>query len=98
MWFLIRSVGRLRQNHGVCSVRAVCWYLLWALMKKRLRHTVFAGRSFMLISNGARLQEIATLVDNGKLRVFIEKVFPLAEAKAAQDLSQTGHVQGKNNP
>jgi NADPH:quinone reductase-like Zn-dependent oxidoreductase len=53
------------------------------------------GRSFMLISNGARLQEIATLVDNGKLRVFVEKVFPLAEAKAAQDLSQTGHARGK---
>jgi NADPH:quinone reductase-like Zn-dependent oxidoreductase len=53
------------------------------------------GKSFMLISNGARLQEIAGLVDSGKLTVVLEKEFPLAEAKAAQELSQTGHVHGK---
>jgi NADPH:quinone reductase-like Zn-dependent oxidoreductase len=49
----------------------------------------------MLISNGARLQEIAGLVDLGKVSVVIEKEFPLEEAKAAQDLSQSGHARGK---
>lgn len=53
------------------------------------------GKSFMLDSNGARLQEIAELIDLGKLNVVIEKEFPLSEAKAAQDLSQSGHVNGK---
>lgn len=53
------------------------------------------GKSLMLISNGARLQEIAALVDAGKVSVVIEKEFPLEEAKAAQDLSQSGHARGK---
>jgi len=53
------------------------------------------GRSFVLVSNGARLGEIAALVDAGRLGVVVEKVFPLAEAKAAQDLSQAGHARGK---
>ncbi len=53
------------------------------------------GKSFMLISNGARLQEIGGLVDAGKITVVVEREFPLAEAKAAQELSQAGHVKGK---
>lgn len=43
----------------------------------------------------AQLTEIAKLVDSGKLRVFIESVFPLAEANKAQELSETGHLRGK---
>jgi NADPH:quinone reductase-like Zn-dependent oxidoreductase len=53
------------------------------------------GRSFMLASNGARLAEIGKLVDAGKVRVIIQKEFPLAEARAAQDMSQSGHATGK---
>lgn len=53
------------------------------------------GKSFALVSNGARLQEISSLVDAGKISVVIEKEFPLAEARAAQELSQTGHARGK---
>ena len=53
------------------------------------------GRSFMLISNGARLQELAALVDAGKLSVVIDLKFPLIEAKTALDLSQSGHAKGK---
>jgi NADPH:quinone reductase-like Zn-dependent oxidoreductase len=51
--------------------------------------------SFRLVSNGSRLQEIGTLIDLGLVRVIIAKEFPLPEAKAAQDLSETGHVVGK---
>ncbi|MDD1717872.1 MAG: NADP-dependent oxidoreductase [Methanoregulaceae archaeon] len=57
-------------------------------------HGVF-GRSFVLQANGARLQEIAGLVDAGVLTVVVEKIFPLTDAKAAQDLSQSGHANGK---
>jgi len=45
--------------------------------------------------NVGQLDEIAKLVDSGKLRVTIEKVFPLAEARAAQELSATKHTRGK---
>ncbi len=43
----------------------------------------------------AQLTEIAGLVDSGKLKVFIEAVFPLAEAGKAHALSETGHLRGK---
>jgi NADPH:quinone reductase-like Zn-dependent oxidoreductase len=54
-----------------------------------------SGRSFVLTSNGARLEEISRLVEEEKVSVIVQKVFPLAEAKAAQDLSQSGHAAGK---
>jgi NADPH:quinone reductase-like Zn-dependent oxidoreductase len=45
--------------------------------------------------NVAQLDEIAQLVDSGKLKVPIEKVFPLADARAAQEASATRHTRGK---
>jgi len=53
------------------------------------------AKSFMVDSNGARLEEIAGLVDDGRIRVIIEKEFPLAEARAAHELSEGGHAVGK---
>ena len=42
-----------------------------------------------------QLAEIAKLVDAGMLRPIVEAVFPLEEARHAQELSQTGHARGK---
>jgi NADPH:quinone reductase-like Zn-dependent oxidoreductase len=42
-----------------------------------------------------QLNEIAKLVDSGKLKLTIEKVFPLSEARAAQELNAQGHTRGK---
>ncbi|WP_395455913.1 NADP-dependent oxidoreductase [Azospirillum melinis] len=46
-------------------------------------------------SNGAQLTEIAGLLDNGSLRVVIDSVFPLADARLAHERAAKGHVQGK---
>ncbi|MEW5980164.1 MAG: NADP-dependent oxidoreductase [Acidobacteriota bacterium] len=45
--------------------------------------------------NAAQLAELAKLVDTGRLRPIVETVLPLAEARRAQELSQTGHTRGK---
>jgi NADPH:quinone reductase-like Zn-dependent oxidoreductase len=45
--------------------------------------------------NGIRLEEIAGLIDIGRLRVIVEKELPLAEARYAHELSEAGHVRGK---
>jgi NADPH:quinone reductase-like Zn-dependent oxidoreductase len=45
--------------------------------------------------DAAVLAELAKLVDEGKLRVYLEAVLPLIEARRAQELSQGGHVRGK---
>ncbi len=46
-------------------------------------------------ARGDQLAEIANLIVSGKVRVHVEKVLPLSEARRAQELSQGGHTQGK---
>ena len=51
--------------------------------------------SGVVMPNGARLQEIGGLIDEGKLKVFIEREFDLKQVKDAQEYSRTGKVRGK---
>jgi NADPH:quinone reductase-like Zn-dependent oxidoreductase len=62
--------------------------------EKAAAHGVRMGHTFVQ-ANVAELGEIAKLVDSGKLKATIEKVFPLAQAGAAHDLNATGHTRGK---
>ncbi len=43
----------------------------------------------------ARLRDITQLIVEGKVRPAVYKVFPLAEARQAHELSQTGHGRGR---
>jgi len=61
---------------------------------KARAHGVRVAHTFVQASV-EQLNEIAKLVDSGKLTIPIEKVFPLAEARAAQELSAQGHTRGK---
>jgi NADPH:quinone reductase-like Zn-dependent oxidoreductase len=45
--------------------------------------------------DGARLREIAKLIDSAKFRPTIDRILPLSEARRAHELSQDGHVHGK---
>jgi NADPH:quinone reductase-like Zn-dependent oxidoreductase len=54
-----------------------------------------ALQSGLVMPNGSRLQEIAGLIDEGKLKIYIDKTFDLKEVRAAQEYSQTGKVRGK---
>jgi NADPH:quinone reductase-like Zn-dependent oxidoreductase len=45
--------------------------------------------------NADQLAQLAGLVDSGKLKAIVETVLPLAEARHAQELSETGHTRGK---
>jgi NADPH:quinone reductase-like Zn-dependent oxidoreductase len=45
--------------------------------------------------NASQLAEIAKLIDGGKVKVFVETVLPLKEARRAHGMSQTGHTRGK---
>jgi NADPH:quinone reductase-like Zn-dependent oxidoreductase len=49
----------------------------------------------MVMPNGARLQEIAGLIDERKIKVHVEKEFELKEIRVAQEYSQSGKVRGK---
>jgi NADPH:quinone reductase-like Zn-dependent oxidoreductase len=46
-------------------------------------------------SNGAQLAELGRLVDAGAIRVAIDSVFALEDARAAHERAARGHIQGK---
>jgi NADPH:quinone reductase-like Zn-dependent oxidoreductase len=45
--------------------------------------------------DGRRLTDIGRLIDDGKLKPFVQAVFPLEQAKEALALSRGRHVAGK---
>jgi len=53
------------------------------------------GLVMLAQDSGAQLAEIAALIDAGKLKPHVERVFALAEARQAHEVSQGGHVRGK---
>ena len=46
-------------------------------------------------ASASDLAEIAKLIDGGKVKIVVETVLPLAEARRAHELSETGHARGK---
>jgi NADPH:quinone reductase-like Zn-dependent oxidoreductase len=50
---------------------------------------------YMAAPNGAQLAEIGGLIDAGKVKPNIQRVFPLAEAAQAEQTLETDHVRGK---
>ena len=50
---------------------------------------------YMAQPNPAQLEEMAQLVESGKVEVKIQKTYPLAQAAEAQRAMETSHVQGK---
>ena len=53
------------------------------------------GKSMMAHPDGPQLQEIAGLVDAGKVKPRVGQTFPLSEAKQAQETAKNGHAKGK---
>ena len=48
-----------------------------------------------VLPDGVRLAHIGGLIDAGKLRIVIDREFPLAETAAAHRHSEAGHSRGK---
>jgi NADPH:quinone reductase-like Zn-dependent oxidoreductase len=45
--------------------------------------------------DSAQLAQIAGLIDSGKVKVVIDRIVPLSEARRGQELSQSGRTRGK---
>ena len=55
----------------------------------------FFNRGFRAEANGDQLAAIVDLAVKGSVKVNVETVLPLPEARKAQGLSKTGHSSGK---
>jgi NADPH:quinone reductase-like Zn-dependent oxidoreductase len=53
------------------------------------------GAYFFVQSNGKVLAELANLIDSGKIKPVVGKIFSLDEIKKAHELSQSGRAVGK---
>jgi len=57
-------------------------------------HGVHA-KSIITQPDGGELAQIAAIIDEGKIRPAVTKVLPLADARAAQEMSEGHHALGK---
>jgi NADPH:quinone reductase-like Zn-dependent oxidoreductase len=62
--------------------------------EKAAQHNVQAA-GYRAQPNPAQLSEIGRLIDDGQVRVVVDRIFSLAEATAAQDYLEQEHVRGK---
>jgi NADPH:quinone reductase-like Zn-dependent oxidoreductase len=62
--------------------------------EKAAQHKVRAA-GYRAQPNPAQLREIGRLIDDGQVRVVVDRMFPLAEAGAAQEYLEQEHVRGK---
>jgi NADPH:quinone reductase-like Zn-dependent oxidoreductase len=46
-------------------------------------------------TKASELEKLSKLIYAGKLKIHVETVLPLTEARKAQELSQNGHARGK---
>jgi NADPH:quinone reductase-like Zn-dependent oxidoreductase len=62
--------------------------------EKAAQHKVRAA-GYRAQPNPAQLREIGRLIDDGQVRVVVDRMFPFAEAGAAQEYLEQEHVRGK---
>jgi NADPH:quinone reductase-like Zn-dependent oxidoreductase len=83
-----RSWKVLKRGGTLVSLLDIAAPLKGALRFKR-------GRFLLIKPSADQLGFIAGLIDAGKVKSLVENVFPLAEARRAHELSQSGRVRGK---
>ena len=77
-------------GRAVCIVEREAPYpLLGAWFKNATIHTLFMER------NRERLDQLANLVSEGRLKPVVETTLPLADAARAHEMVEGGHVGGK---
>ena len=71
-------------------------YSVVATPDAELLGSVGASGGFVMVQpNSEQLSRIAALVDDGVVRVVIDSVFPLSQARSAHEKSETGRAKGK---
>lgn len=98
----IDTVGTMGENPLLPTLKrggTLVWIGLHSTLDKGVTATerTEAGvtiEKFQVRSNGAHLAAISELIDAGQLRVMVDTVVPLAEARKAHERGEAGHLQG----
>ncbi len=73
---------------------ALFWAASWRVRREARKHGV-AYRYMFMHPSGADLSDLAALIDQQKLEVVIDRVFPFAQIADAFAYLEQGHAKGK---
>jgi NADPH:quinone reductase-like Zn-dependent oxidoreductase len=97
---LVGNVSAATGTRSLTVLRRGGLYVLvptgsWPGYDDAAREAGVRATSYKVIPDGDVLATIARLLETGSLRVYVEKVFPLAEAATAHAELEGGHTRGK---
>jgi NADPH:quinone reductase-like Zn-dependent oxidoreductase len=76
------------------TLAALLWAASWRIRRQARKYGV-AYRYLLMHPSGADLSELATLIDQQKLEVVIDRIFPFAHIADAFAYLEQGHAKGK---
>jgi NADPH:quinone reductase and related Zn-dependent oxidoreductases len=68
--------------------------LSWSIRRRAKRHGVTYA-FYVMRASGAQLREIASLIDVGKIRPVLDRVFPFEATNEAMAAVDAGRAKGK---
>lgn len=100
---VIDLIGNVHDDTGTRSLRVLRpggLYVLvptgsWPGYADAAKAAGVRATSYKVIPDGGVLATIARLLDSGAVQVYVDRVFPLAEASAAHCALESGHSRGK---
>ena len=85
----------LKRSYDVVKKGGIIVSILDMPEKAELDKRGIRGTAILVKPSSEMLAEIAKLIDAGKVKPFVTKTFPLAEATEAHKAIETGHTRGK---
>lgn len=94
---VLAAVGgdTLERSYGVLKEGGILVSIVGTPSPAKLKEHGVHGASFLVEPSPEQLDRIAALIDEGKVKIEVAEVLPLAEAARAHELSETGHTRGK---
>jgi alcohol dehydrogenase len=84
----------IRDLGGRRALAVVFWIISYGI-RSRARRAGVSYRFLFMHASGSELAELAGLIEEGKLRVIIDKVYPLAKISEALAYVESGRAKGK---
>ena len=84
----------IRDLGGRRGLAFVFWIISYGI-RSRARRAGISYRYLFMHASGSELAELAGLIEEGKLRVIIDKIYPFAKISEALAYVESGHAKGK---
>jgi NADPH:quinone reductase-like Zn-dependent oxidoreductase len=94
---VLDTIGGDTQERSWCVLNkgGVLISLVKSPSEQKARRFWVRGIMCSVQPDGAQPIKIAKLIDSAKLKLIIDRILPLSEARRAHELSQDGHIRGK---